>query len=71
MAKYRNTRTGATRESSSRLGFPFVLEEENGGASGLSSMRKAELVELAAARGLDTEGLTADELRAAITQAGG
>ena len=66
MAKWRNTRTGATRESSSKLGFPFVLEEE--AARSLSSMRKAELVERAQAMNLDTEG-TADELRARIEAA--
>lgn len=66
MTKYRNTRTGAVRESSRHLGFPFV---EEGSSRSLSSLRKAELVERAAGLNLETEGKSVDELREAITAA--
>lgn len=67
MTRYRNTRTGAVRESSRHLGFPFVAEETASGS--LSSLRKAELVERAAALNLETEGKTVDELRESISAA--
>lgn len=58
MAKYRHTRTGAVREMSARVGFPWEEITESG--SGSSSSTKPELMAQAKSLGLSEDGTKAE-----------